>query len=159
MTRKSEARRDRDKVEKEFSTCWDDLTNIYDTCVISLNTAMFRLKELYSDEHIRYFLTNKKELAILLRGVGKDKKELQQRLDVIYAKHSSRTGGLTKEEREGFDMGTLELGQEYSDWNMLLQTTLIPNTDYLIMQYGSAYERMVAYIKANQPQEETTVTT
>lgn len=147
MTKKSAARLARDANIKECNTCWDDLNNIYDTCLVGINNAVVRLSDLYKDVSVRPFLENKKEIAILLRGVGKDKKELAARLETIHEKHMDKTGGMTKQDRESFDMLSLNLANDYNEWNTVMQTAFIPNIDYLIMQYGLAAEKMMAYVE------------
>lgn len=147
MTKKSAARLARDENIKECNSCWDDLNNIYNSCAVGINNAIVKLSELYKDVSVRPFLENRKEIATFLRGVGKDKKELAARLEAIHEKHKDKTGGMTKEDRASFNTLSLELANEYNEWNAVMQTAFIPNIDYLIAQYGLAAEKLMAHVE------------
>ncbi len=158
MTKKSASRQARDQAEKELhkkgSSCWDDLTALYQVCDQALVNAIVKVKELYSEKAVRYFIENKEEVAINLRGLADDNTRLKTRLDDIYNKHKHLTGGVSEEEPDTI-IESLQFMGEYEQWQSDLQAIVLPTVEYLISEYTTAYEKLIMHVKEEDSKKES----
>lgn len=145
MTQKSLARQQRDKAaetHKTGSTCWDDLNNIHNACLYSINNATARLDSLYSIEGVKNYIQNGKEAAINIRGVIDDRARMLERLQAIHQKHASMTGGVTDEDPDAL-VKSMRLVAEYEEWNSHVEMAFLPSVEYLVSEFSDAYQRML----------------
>lgn len=154
MTLKSESRKARDaskNVHAAGSTCWDDLKGIHQACFHGISNSGIRIQDLYNIKEARPFLENNKEIAIYIRGVADDLKRFTSRLEAIYAKHSSKNGGVADGDPDGL-VESMRLAGEYEQWQSEMEMAFLPSVEYLISEFSNAYERYLRN-EASKPAE------
>lgn len=162
MTKKSQARIERDQAKKQYEKFkekakpWDDLKNIYSDCKTMLCSIPQQIAELYSVERIEEFLENRNITANLMRCLSADINQMNQELETIYAGHKDRSGGATDE--QDF-LNTLSYVEAYNSFNVKFDGVIMPNVTELGKQFDYAVTKVNEILAKDKPQESMDIST
>lgn len=145
MTKKSQARLERDAAKKEYEKFkekakpWDDLKNIYQDCKNMLCNVPTQIAQLYSVERIEEFLENRNITSNLIRCLSDDIKQMNQELETIYAGHKDRSGKANDEQEF---LNTLSFVEAYNSFNVKFEGVIMPNVTELGKQFDYAVSKV-----------------
>lgn len=157
MTKKSSARLERDRIEKErekFSG-WDELNNIFNACRDTLVGANSDMVELFRTPEILANIPDRVNTATSIRGLGGDLKYFTKELNDINAKHFGKVGSPKDEEET---IMCLQIFENYVAFESRYQSVIMPTIIYLAEQAGLAKQKMIDDLKALEANSTDTAT-
>jgi hypothetical protein len=157
MTKKSAARLERDRIEKErekFSG-WDELNNIFNACRDTLIGANSDMVALFRTPEIMANIPDRINTSTAIRGLGKDLIYFTKELNDINSKHSGRAGAPKDEEET---IACLQIFESYVAFESRYQSVIMPTIIYLAEQAGLAKQKMIDDLKALETTQVDTVT-
>lgn len=143
MTKKSLARRMRDadakqaakdKKAMENNTCWDDLNNIYTSCV-QLLKQHGHLGALAANKELLACVTDPKTLATTIRQLSEDIRTMSDELNEIRAQHKDLVGG-SKDPDEV--IRSITISEQYHLFMERHNGVILPTAYHIIEQFDQA---------------------
>lgn len=152
MTRKSQARVERDIKEQKAqealrnNTCWDDL-NVISADAVMLMQKHVMIAGLLRNKDLNGFLPNVESVVANAKLLDKDVKALTADLEGLKALHADKTGGTDDPD---VVMHTIGIFEQYQLFLERHEQIIMPTVSAILEQYNQAETRLNVAIEAGR---------